>query len=70
MKEHISVTIEKRIVDLLKKYAKAERRSVSQVSEIAIETYLDKFNRGNQQIVTSDAAFKGQFSRADTYEKD
>lgn len=70
MKEHISITIEKRIVDLLKKYAKAERRSVSQVSEIAIETYLDKFNSGNQQIVTSDAAFNGQFSRADTYEKD
>ena len=70
MKEHISMTIDKKIIDLLKKYARGERRSVSQVAELALEKYLKQFYQEDQSIVTSEASFNGSFSREETYDRD
>ena len=66
MKEHISVTIDQALVRLLKKTAIQERRSVSQLVEIAIDQFLEH-NGAAEDLVTTSGSFKGAFSREETY---
>ncbi len=67
MKEHISITIDKRKVQSIKKYSQMEKRSVSQVVELAVDEYLDHHMPATANILTSRGSFKGGFSREETY---
>jgi len=67
MKEHISITIQKDMVERLRRYARRERRSVSQVVEIAIENLLERRAPVSEAIVTTQGRFNGKFSREETY---
>ena len=67
MKEHISITIEARVFERLRRYASQERRPVSQVVELAVEEYLGRRANPVDTVVTSPAAFQGRFSREETY---
>lgn len=66
MKEHISITIDRDLVKLLKKTAIQERRSVSQLVEIAIDQFLEH-NHATEGLETTSGSFNGTFSREDTY---
>ena len=68
MREHMSITIEKDTAQRLRRYARRERRPVSQVVEIAIERLLQQQMPAAENIVTTRGSFKGKFSREDTYE--
>jgi predicted transcriptional regulator len=67
MKEHISITIDEKLVHLLRRYAKRERRSVSQVTETALREFLAVRLPDQDRIPTTSSAFAGNFSREDTY---
>jgi predicted transcriptional regulator len=67
MREHISITIERDIAQRLRRYARRERRPVSQVVEIAIERLLEQHLPATEAIVTTKASFEGRFSREETY---
>lgn len=67
MKSHISATIDVQILEDLNRFGREERRSRSQVIEMALEEFLQKRSRGDDEIVTSGGAFAGQFSREETY---
>jgi len=54
LKEHLSITIEKKIVEVLKKYAVQEKRSLSQVVELAIESFFDRSRAPKEGIITSE----------------
>jgi len=69
MKSHISATLDKRLLDDLNRFGKQERRSRSQVIEMALEAFLRDHAAPIDQIVTSDAQFDGRFSREETYER-
>ena len=68
MQEHISVTIEKATAARLRRYARREKRTVSNVVEIAIERLLEQHAPVAEQLVTSRGSFQGSFSRDETYE--
>jgi len=67
MKEHISITIEKDTAEWLRRYARRERRPVSQVVEIAIENLLEQRVPASETIVATPGRFNGRFSREETY---
>ncbi len=67
MQEHISITIRKETVQRLRRYARRERRPVSQVVEMAVEKLLDQYLPAGEAIVTSSSSFEGNFSREETY---
>jgi predicted transcriptional regulator len=67
MQEHISITIKKETVQRLRRYARRERRPVSQVVELAIEKLLEQHLPAGDSIVTSKSSFEGMFSREETY---
>ena len=67
MKEHISITIDEKLVHGLRRYAKRERRSVSQVTETALQEFLAVRQPDQERIPTTSSAFAGSFSREDTY---
>jgi predicted transcriptional regulator len=67
MREHISITLEKDTVQRLRRYARRERRPVSQVVEIAIERLLEQHLPSTEAIVTTRGSFEGRFSREETY---
>ncbi|MDL5052348.1 hypothetical protein QQ056_02035 [Oscillatoria laete-virens NRMC-F 0139] len=69
MKSHISATIDHRLVEELGRFGREERRSKSQIIEMALEEYLSKRVCGQDEIVTSPGRFKGRFNREDTYER-
>jgi len=68
MREHMSITVPEDTAKRLRCYARRERRPVSQVVEIAIETLLQQRMPESDKIVTTRGSFKGTFSREDTYE--
>jgi predicted transcriptional regulator len=68
MREHMSITVEKETAQRLRRYARRERRPVSQVVEMAIERLLQQQMPAAENILTSRGSFKGTFSREDTYE--
>jgi predicted transcriptional regulator len=67
MKEHLSITVDEKLAQGLRRYAKRERRSVSQVTEIALQEYLAVRQPELEGIPMTPAAFAGSFSREDTY---
>jgi len=69
MKSHISATIDEELLDELNRYGREERRSRSQIIELALEVFLRGRRDSLDEIVTSDGSFEGNFSREDTYER-
>lgn len=67
MKEHISITIDEKTIRRLRRYAAQERRAVSSVIELAVESYLGERVSEGGGIVTTPGRFQGTFSREDTY---
>lgn len=67
MKSHISATIDDQILDDLNRFGKQERRSRSQVIEMALEEFLRKRGAAEDEIVTFEGRFEGNFSREETY---
>ena len=69
MKSHISATIDVQILEDLNRFGREERRSRSQVIEMALEEFLRKRSGPEDEIVTSPGQFSGSFSREETYER-
>lgn len=69
MKSHISATIDDRLLADLNRLGKEERRSRSQLIEMALEEFLRKRGDGEDVIVTSEGRFIGCFSREETYDR-
>ncbi len=67
MKSHISATIDVQILDDLNRFGREERRSRSQIIEMALERFLQERSGADDEIVTSEGAFAGHFSREETY---
>jgi predicted transcriptional regulator len=70
MKLHISATIDSDLVERMKSFGQQERRSRSQIIELALEDYLLRNSAETKSIVTSEGRFEGNFSREETYERD
>ena len=69
MKSHITATIDEELVERVKRYGVAEQRSRSQIIEMALAEFLRSRDLENDEIVTSEGRFDGNFSRAETYER-
>ena len=69
MKSHISATIDEHLVEDLNRYGKEERRSRSQVIEMALEEFLRNRLDAKDEIITSQGRFQGSFSREETYDR-
>lgn len=67
MKSHISATIDEKLVEELNRCGQEERRSRSQIIEMALEAFLRKRGGAEDEIVTSEGRFEGSFNREDTY---
>ncbi len=67
MKSHISATIEESLLEEADRFGRAERRSRSQVLEMALEKFLREKGPTGDEIVTSPGRFTGKFSREETY---
>ncbi len=63
MKAHISATIDNQLVEDLNRYGLEERRSRSQVIEMALKEFLRRRLDLKDEIVTSEGQFQGRFSR-------
>jgi predicted transcriptional regulator len=68
MREHMSITVQSETAQRLRRYARRERRPVSQVVELAIEKLLQQHMQDADKIVTTRGSFRGAFSREETYE--
>ena len=67
MKSRISVTIDDKLVQELKRYGRREHLSRSQIIEMALVDFL-RLNSGTEDgIVVSEGQFEGGFSREKTY---
>jgi hypothetical protein len=69
MKSHISATIDEKLVEDLNRFGREERRSRSQVIEMALDEFLRNRMGSEDKIVTSGGRFSGNFSREDTYDR-
>ena len=69
MKSHISATIDDQLLEDLNRYGLEERRSRSQIIEMALEEFLHKRIAVVDDVVTSSGLFVGRFSREETYER-
>jgi metal-responsive CopG/Arc/MetJ family transcriptional regulator len=69
VKSHISAAIDSELLEQLNRYGKEERRSRSQVIELALDEFLRKRSDVDGGIVTSQSGFEGSFSREETYER-
>jgi metal-responsive CopG/Arc/MetJ family transcriptional regulator len=49
------------------RFAREEKRSRSQIIEIALEQFLRERTPSESEIVTSSGRFEGPFSREETY---
>ncbi|MEZ5274881.1 MAG: ribbon-helix-helix protein, CopG family [Opitutaceae bacterium] len=67
MKSHISATLDRKLLEDLNRFGKQERRSRSQIIEMALDEFLRKRSAADDAIVTSGGRFEGDFSREDTY---
>jgi len=63
----MSITIGKETAERLRRYARRERRPVSQVVEFAIDALLEQRVPAGETIVTTTGKFNGRFSREETY---
>jgi len=69
MKSHVSATIDAGLLVEADRFGRQERRSRSQVLEMALEQFLQRNAPASDQIVTSPGRFEGKFSREETYER-
>lgn len=69
MKSHISATIDKDLLEEVNRFGRQERRSRSQVIEMALEHFLNARGVPDDTIITSESRFEGIFSREETYER-
>ena len=69
MKSHISATIDSELLEDLNRFGKEERRTRSQVIEMALESFLRDRMGGDDEVVTSPGRFEGRFSREEIYER-
>ncbi len=69
MKSHISATIDFNLVEKINRYGREERRSRSQIIEMALDEFLRKRGVADKGIVTSPGRFAGSFDREETYER-
>lgn len=69
MKSHISATIDERLLQDLNRFGREERRSRSQVIEMALDEFLRSRMGAKDEIVTSQGCFAGSFSREETYDR-
>lgn len=67
MKSHISATLDEKLLENLNRFGQQERRSRSQIIEMALEEFLNKRCATDDQIVTSAGRYEGRFSREETY---
>jgi metal-responsive CopG/Arc/MetJ family transcriptional regulator len=67
MKSHISATIDGKLLEEVNRIGREERRSRSQIIEMALETFVRSRGGVEDEIVTSDGRFDGGFSREETY---
>lgn len=67
MKSHISATLDEKLLEDLNRFGQQERRSRSQIIEMALEEFLRKQRSADEQIVTSEGRFEGSFNREETY---
>lgn len=67
MKSHISATIDESILEQADRYGSEERRSRSQVIEMALDVFLRERAATTGDVVTSQGRFDGKFSREETY---
>lgn len=67
MKSHISATIERDLVEELTRAGREERRSRSQIIELALEEYFRRRGGEKDEIITSAGRFEGNFNRDETY---
>jgi hypothetical protein len=63
----MSITIERATAQRLRRYARRERRPVSQVVEMAIERLLEQHLPATDSILVTMGHFEGRFSREETY---
>jgi hypothetical protein len=66
MKSYIRAAIDLQILEDLNRYGREERRSRSQIIEMALEEFLRKPCGPEGEIVTSPGHFSGCFSRKET----
>ena len=69
MKCHISATIDDQLADAVNRFGQEERRSRSQIIEMALEEFLRKRSSAKTEIVTSRGRFAGRLSREETYDR-
>ena len=69
MKSHISATIDETLLENLNRFGREERRTRSQIIELALESYLQERGGQEEEIVTSSGRFAGRFSREETYDR-
>jgi metal-responsive CopG/Arc/MetJ family transcriptional regulator len=69
MKSHISATIDKDLVEDLNRFGREERRSRSQIIEMALDEFLRGRMGAKDEIVISQGQFAGSFSREETYDR-
>lgn len=69
MKSHISATIDERLLENLNRFGREERRTRSQIIELALERFLQERSEQGEEIVTSPGRFAGRFSREETYDR-
>ena len=67
MKSHISATIDERLLENVNRFGREERRTRSQIIELALERFLKERGGQDEEIVTSSGCFAGRFSREETY---
>lgn len=67
MKSHISATLDEKLLEDLNRFGQQERRSRSQIIEMALEEFLRKRTAADEPIITSAGRFEGAFNRDDTY---
>jgi len=67
MKSHISATLDEKLLEDLNRFGQQERRSRSQIIEMALEEFLRARRATDETIVTSDGRFEGRFTREETY---
>jgi metal-responsive CopG/Arc/MetJ family transcriptional regulator len=67
MKSHISATIDEALLEDVDKFGVQERRSRSQIIEMALEQFLRNHGVAADEVVTSTGRFAGTFSREETY---
>lgn len=67
MKSHISATIDERLLESVNRFGREERRTRSQIIELALERFLKERGGQEEEVVTSSGRFAGRFSREETY---